>query len=295
MADYFVRGTAGDDYIRAFAGTTKELVEKARSLHNLSPVASAALGRTLTATGMMGLMMKNDQDLITVTFAGDGPMGSMTVTADCHGHVKGYVQNPAVMLPPNARGKLDVGGAVGKGILRVIRDTGLKDPYVGEVEIRTGEIGDDLTAYFWESEQVPSVVALGVLMNHDNTVREAGGFIIQLMPGAPDELIDTLEQNLSIITSVTDLLKEGLSPENLLELALAGLNPVFRDRTEAEFKCNCSKERVTKALLAIGAEEIQDMIEEGKTVTLNCGFCNKSYDFTVDDLKALLTAAKENT
>ena len=291
MSDYIIRATAADDRVRAFAATTRDLAEEARRIHDLSPVASAALGRTLTGAAMMGQMLKNEKDLLTITFDGDGPIGGITVTANYKGDVKGYVKNPQVMLPPNARGKLDVGGAVGQGILRVIRDTGLKEPYVGEVAIRTGEIADDLTAYYAESEQTPSVVGLGVLMNHDNTVREAGGFMIQLMPDCPDEVIDVLEEKLRGIDSVTNLLKAGGTPETILEGLLGELGLEIMDRQPAAYRCNCSRERVTKALIAIGRAEIEDMIKEGKPVSLGCGFCGKSYEFTVDDLGEILAAA----
>ena len=291
MDDYLIRATAADDAVRAFAATTRGVAEEARRIHNLSPVATSALGRTLTAAAMMGLTMKNDSDLMTITFDCDGPIGGITVTGDSRGRVKGYVNNPGVMLPPSAEGKLDVGGAVGGGILRVIRDTGLKEPYVGEVSIFTGEIAEDLTAYFAESEQTPSVVGLGVLMNHDNTVREAGGFIIQLMPDTPEEVIAALENNLSRISSVTGLLREGFTPEAILERVLEGLDPVIRDKQKAEYYCQCSRSRVTRSLLAVGRHEIEEMIREGKTVTLSCGFCGAAYDFTVEDLKVLLEAA----
>jgi len=293
MSDYIIRATAADEHIRAFAATTRELAEKARQIHSLSPVAAAALGRTLTAAAMMGITLKNDTDLLTITFDGDGPIGGITVTGDSRGHVKGYVKNPSVMLPPSAKGKLDVGGAVGKGILRIIRDTGLKEPYVGEVAIRTGEIAEDLTAYFAESEQTPSVVGLGVLMNHDNTVREAGGFMIQLMPDCPDEVIDVLEAKLSGVTSVTNMLKDGGTPEAILENILGGLDPVMMEKQPAAYRCNCSRERVSKALIALGRSEIEEMISEGKPVTLGCGFCNRSYEFSIDDLRVILEAASD--
>ena len=292
MGDYVVRATAGEGMIRAFAANTKELVGEASKIHALSPVACAALGRTLTAGVLMGDMLKNEKDLLTIIFEGDGPIGGITVTADSKGNVKGYVKNPDVMLPPNAQGKLDVGGAVGQGILRIIRDTGLAEPYVGEVAIRSGEIAEDLTAYFMESEQVPSVVALGVLMNHDNTVREAGGFMIQLMPGCPDELIDELEAKMAGVTSVTNMLKEGMTPEMILENILGDMNLKSNESMPVQYHCNCSRSRVTKALLAIGKNELKDMIDEGKMVSLGCGFCGKSYDFTVEDLNVLLMAAE---
>ena len=291
MSDYLIRATAAGEHIRAFAATTRDLAEEARSIHDLSPVAAAALGRTLTAGAMMGMTLKNAHDLLTITFDGDGPIGGITVTADYQGYVKGYVKNPAVMLPPSPKGKLDVGGAVGHGILRVIRDAGLKEPYVGEVAIRTGEIAEDLTAYFFESEQTPSVIGLGVLMNHDNTVREAGGFMIQLMPDCPDEIIDVLEAKLAGVTSVTDMLKSGGTPESILEDLLGDLGLQIHDKKPAAYHCNCSRERVTKALIALGRSEIEDMISEGKDVTLGCGFCNKQYTFSVDDLRMILSAA----
>ena len=291
MSDYIIRATAADDRVRAFASTTRDLAEEARRIHDLSPVASAALGRTLTGAAMMGQMLKNEKDLLTITFDGDGPIGGITVTANYKGDVKGYVKNPQVMLPPNAKGKLDVGGAVGQGILRVIRDTGLKEPYVGEVAIRTGEIAEDLTAYFAESEQTPSVVGLGVLMNHDNTVREAGGFMVQLMPDCPDEVIDVLEEKLRGFDSVTNKLREGGTPETILGELLGDLGLEIMDKQEAAYRCNCSRSRVTKALIALGKSEIEEMIAEDKPVTLGCGFCGKSYEFSVDDLKVILAAA----
>lgn len=291
MSDYMIRATAADGCVRAFAATTRDLAEEARRIHDLSPVAAAALGRTLTGAAMMGQTLKNESDLLTITFDGDGPIGGITVTANYKGEVKGYVKNPQVMLPPSNKGKLDVGGAVGQGILRVIRDTGLKEPYVGEIAIRTGEIAEDLTAYFAESEQTPSVVGLGVLMNHDNTVREAGGFMVQLMPDCPDEVIDVLEEKLRGFDSVTNKLREGGTPETILGELLGDLDLEIMDKQEAAYRCNCSRSRVTKALIALGKSEIEEMIAEDKPVTLGCGFCGKSYEFSVDDLKVILVAA----
>lgn len=291
MSDYIIRATAADGYVRAFAATTRDLAEEARQIHDLSPVAAAALGRTLTGAAMMGQTLKNESDLLTITFDGDGPIGGITVTANYKGEVKGYVKKPQVMLPPSDKGKLDVGGAVGQGILRVIRDTGLKEPYVGEIAIRTGEIAEDLTAYFAESEQTPSVVGLGVLMNHDNTVREAGGFMVQLMPDCPDEVIDVLEEKLRGFDSVTNRLREGGTPETILGGLLGELGLEIMDKQEAAYRCNCSRSRVTKALIALGKSEIEEMIAEDKPVTLGCGFCGKSYEFSVEDLKVILVAA----
>lgn len=287
MGDYIVRATAADNQIRAFAATTRELVEKARLAHNTSPVATAALGRLLTGGAMMGVMMKGEKDVLTIQVKGDGPIGGLTVTADSQGHVKGYVDNPEVMLPANALGKLDVGGAVGHGMLRVIKDMGLKEPYVGQVALETGELGDDLTYYFATSEQVPSSVGLGVLMEKDNTVKQAGGFIIQLMPFAEEETISKLEHNLSLINSVTALLDQGMTPEQLLERVLDGFDVEITDRMPCSFTCNCSKERVEKALISIGKKELQEMIDEDKPIEVNCHFCGKTYRFDVDELKKM--------
>ena len=279
MTDYIVRATAAEGQIRAFASTTRELVETARAAHNTSPVATAALGRLLTAAGMMGVMMKGEKDLLTIKIQGDGPIGGLTVTADAKGDVKGYVFNPGVMLPPNAKGKLDVGGALGVGVLSVIRDVGLKEPYVGQTILVTGEIAEDLTYYYATSEQTPSSVALGVLMNTDNTVRQAGGFMIQLMPGASDEIVTKLERTLGEITSITSLLDAGNSPEMILEHILGEFGLEILDRLPTRFVCNCTKDRVEKAIVSIGKKEIQEMIDDGKSIEVNCHFCNKHYEF----------------
>lgn len=292
MKDYIVRATAADSQIRAFAATTKELVEFARNAHNTSPVATAALGRLLTGGVMMGVMMKGDNDILTLQIKGGGPLHGMTVTADAKGNVKGYVDNPDVRIPANAKGKLDVAGAVGVGILNVIKDMGLKEPYVGQTALQTSEIAEDLTYYFATSEQVPSSVGLGVLMNRDNTVKQAGGFIIQLMPFAGEEVIGALEKKIAEITSVTSLLEEGLSPEGILEKLLGDLGLEITDTIPAGFNCNCSKERVEKALISIGRKDIKEMIEEGKEVELNCHFCNTNYTFTVEDLKNIYKCCK---
>ncbi|MGN0250558.1 MAG: Hsp33 family molecular chaperone HslO [Oliverpabstia sp.] len=292
MSDYIVRATAADNQIRAFAATTKELVEYARNAHNTSPVATAALGRLLTGGAMMGVMMKGDKDVLTLQIKCSGPIGGLTVTADSKGNVKGYVNNPDVILPANEKGKLDVGKALDLGILSVIKDMGLKEPYVGQVELKTGEIGDDLTYYFASSEQVPSAVGLGVLMEKNNTVRQAGGFIIQLMPFAEEKVIAQLEKNLAEVNSVTELLDQGLTPEMILEKLLGNLGLEINEKTETRFYCNCDKVRVGKVLISIGAKELQDMIDEGKEVELNCHFCNTNYTFSVEELKELLELAR---
>ena len=293
MKDYLVRATAADAQIRAFAATTRQMVETARQKHDTSPVVTAALGRLLTAGSMMGSMLKGEEDLLTLQVTGDGPMGGMTVTADSKGHVKGYANEPQVILPANSQGKLDVGGAVGSGILRVIQDSGLKDPYVGQTVLQTGEIAEDLTYYFATSEQVPSSVGLGVLMERDNTVRQAGGFIVQLMPFAEEETISRLEQNLGKIRSVTSMLDEGLTPEELLGLVLEGMDIQFRDTCEVEFSCSCSKERVEKALISIGREERDKMIADGEPIEVKCHFCNKGYQFSVQELEEIVEKCRK--
>lgn len=288
MGDYIVRATAANSQIRAFAATTRELVEYARAAHNTSPVATAALGRLLTAGSMMGIMMKGDKDLLTLQIHASGPLNGMTVTADAKGNVKGYVGNPNVVIHANEKGKLDVAGAVGIGFMNVIKDMGLKEPYLGQTELRTSEIAEDLTYYFATSEQVPSSVGLGVLMEKDNTVKQAGGFILQLMPFTEEEVINRLEENLKRVTSVTGMPEEGKTPEGILETLLEGFDIEINDRVPTQFHCNCSKERVEKALISIGRKEIQEMIDEGKEIEMNCHFCNKNYKFSVEDLKRIL-------
>ena len=289
MADYLIRGTAANDFVRAFAVTMRDTAETARERHHLSPVACAALGRTMAAALMMGADMKNDKDVLTIQFLCDGPIGGITATANAHGEVKGFVEHPEVMLPPNAYGKLDVGGAVGGGMLHVLKDIGLKEPYAGEVDIRSGEIAEDLTYYFAVSEQVPSVVALGVLMDKEEaTVRCAGGYIIQLMPDCPEEIIAALEKACVTAPPVTTMLNEGGTPESILKKLLGPLGFKVMDEMPVRFHCDCSKERVEKALIAMGRGEIRSLIAEGKPVTLNCHFCNTDYTFTQEELIGIL-------
>ena len=287
MSDYIVRATAANAQIRAFACTTRELVEVARAAHNTSPVVTAGLGRLLSAGVMMGSMLKGDKDILTIQVKGDGPVNGITVTADSKGNVKGYANVPDVILPANAVGKLDVGGSIGAGHLRVIKDMGLKEPYVGQTELQTGEIAEDLTYYFAVSEQVPSCVGLGVLMERDNTVRQAGGFIVQLMPFAAEEVINRLEENLQKIASVTTMLDAGNTPEQMLELVLEGLEPEVLDTMPCAFYCNCDKKRIEKALIGVGKKDLQEMIDEGKEIEVNCHFCNHDYVFSVEELEAL--------
>ena len=291
MEDYIVRATAGDGQIRAFAAVTTNLVEEARKRHDTSPVATAALGRLLTAGAMMGSMMKNETDILTLQIKGSGPLGGITVTADAKARVKGYVDNPDVMLLPK-NGKLDVGGAVGIGLLNVIKDMGLKEPYSGQTVLQTGEIAEDLTYYFATSEQVPSSVGLGVLMNKENTVRCAGGFIVQVMPFVTEEVLGRLEENIQKISSVTTMLDNGHTPEEMLEKVLDGLDVEITDTLPAAFYCNCSRERIEKAIISIGKKEIREMIDEGKEVEVKCHFCNTAYKFQPSELEEIYKQAK---
>ena len=289
MEDYLVRATAADAQIRAFAATTKNITEYARQCHDTSPIMSAALGRLMTGTLMMGVMSKSDTDVTTVQIRGVGPAKGLTASANGKGEVNGYAMNPQVMLPPNSAGKLDVGGAIGEGYIRVIKDMGLKDPYVGTVQLQTGEIAEDLTYYFATSEQTPSSVGLGVLMNKDNTVRQSGGFIIQVMPFVTDEVLDKLEEKLTGLKSVTAILDEGNTPEQMLQMLLGDLGLEITDRMPCCFKCNCDRSRVEKAVLSLGKDEIDDMINEGKDIEIKCQICNKAYNFSVEELKELKT------
>ena len=274
MSDYMVRATAADGQIRAFAITSKEMTEEARVRHNSSPIVTAALGRAMSAAAMMGSMMKGEKDLLTLQIQGDGPMHGLTVTANANGGVKGYPGVADVILPPNAAGKLNVGGAIGNGVLSVIKDMGLKDPYVGQTELQTGEIAEDLTYYFAVSEQVPSSVGLGVLMNKDNTVRQAGGFIIQLMPFTEDAVIDALEQKIAQIASVTEMLEKGMTPE-------------MNDTMPVAFHFDCSKERVAKALASLSKKDLDDLIKDEEPIEVKCHFCNENYVFSPDDLREI--------
>lgn len=288
MNDYMIRATAANGQIRAFAATTRKTVEFARKAHNTSPVVSAALGRTLTAGAMMGAMMKSERDLLTIKIEADGPIGSMLVTADANGHVKGYAKNPQVILPANDKGKLDVANAVGIGVLSVIKDLGLKEPYIGQTILVTSEIAEDLTYYFATSEQTPSSVGLGVLMNKENTVRQAGGFIIQLLPFAEEETIAALEKRLAGVTSVTSMLEAGMTPEDILKMLLGDMNLEITDRIPVSFHCGCSKERFARGIASIQKSDIKEMIDEGKDIEVCCQFCNAAYSFSPEELKTML-------
>ena len=287
MSDYIVRATAADSSIRAFAITSKEMVEAARAHHNTSPIMTAALGRLLSCGAMMGIMMKGDKDLLTLQIQCSGPAKGLTVTADSHGNVKGFAMNPDVDLPPNAQGKLNVGGALDLGILSVIKDMGLKEPYVGQCQLQTGEIAEDLTYYFATSEQIPSAVGLGVLVDKDGSVMQAGGFIIQLMPFTPDDVIDRLEKKITEIDSVTQMLEKGMTPEQILEEILGEFGIEITDTVETAFKCDCSKEKISRALATISKKDMDDIINDGESIEVKCQFCNTAYKFEVDELKEL--------
>ena len=286
--DYLVSALAAGGQIRAFAATTKNLVEEARQRHNTSPVASAALGRLLTAGAMMGCMMKGDEDLLTLKIDADGPIAGLTVTADSHGTVKGYPGNPTVLIHAKPNGKLDVSGAVGAGTLTVIRDLGLKEPYSGQIELISGEIAEDITYCFAVSEQTPSSVGLGVLLNKENTIRQAGGFILQLMPDAAEETIAALEEKLKGVASVTEMLDGGMAPEDILYRFLGDMDLEITEKRPLAFRCNCSREKVRRAVGSVGMKSLREMIADGKDIEVKCHFCNTAYTFTPDDLKAMV-------
>ncbi len=289
MQDYLIRAVTDDGFIRAFGCYSKNTVQKAREYHNTSPVATAALGRLLSAAAMMGSMLKGEKDLVTLQLSGNGPLGRVLAVSGCNSMVKGYVDNPGADIPLKAKGKLDVGGAVGTdGFFTVIEDLGLKEPYIGKIPLETGEVGDDLAKYFAVSEQVPSVVALGVLVDKDLSCKNAGGLIIQVMPGATDEDIDRLEENIKDITSVTSMLEKGMTIEEIMGVALKGFDFHITDKTDMGYYCNCSRERVRRVLKSIGKEEITAIIKEDKKAELDCHFCNSKYQFDLDELNEIL-------
>ncbi|MBO4338219.1 MAG: Hsp33 family molecular chaperone HslO [Lachnospiraceae bacterium] len=290
--DYMVRAAAADFHLRGFAVTSLQTVETARLAHGTSPVATAALGRLLSAGIMMGGMLKNEKDVLTLQVKGDGPIGGIVVTANSRGDVKGYVHNPVFEGYARADHKLDVGGAVGYGTLTVIKDMGLKEPFAGTTDLVTGEIGDDLTYYFAVSEQVPSSVGLGVLLNkEDGSVKRAGGFIVQVMPDAPDEAVDRLEQNLSSVKSVTALLDKGMSPEDIVQLLFEGLDPVIEEKSPCRFRCDCSMEKIERVIASLGKKELESMAAEGKDTEVCCHFCGKKYTVTPKRMNEILLSA----
>lgn len=288
-----VRAINKNQTIRIFAIESTDMVQKAVDIHHTTPVASAALGRVITAASMMGLMMKNDNDKLTFQIKGDGPLKGIVAVSYANGQTKAYPLNPLVDIPPKANGKLDVATAVGNGKLTIIKDFGLKEPYVGQTDLVTGEIAEDLTAYYAYSEQQPSAVALGVLVDKDHSIKAAGGFIVQLMPDATNEEIDLLEKNLAGITSVSHLIEQEKTPEEIIRFVLNGLDPIINDSVEVEFKCDCSRERLEQALISIGIEELEDILANEKETELQCHFCNKKYKFTEEDLRGLVTELKK--
>lgn len=286
--DYILRATAGEGSVRVFIANTKETVQQAFLHHKTSPVMSAALGRALTAVSIMGSMLKSDDDLVTIKIKGDGPGKGLIVTGDNKARVKGYPFNPMVDIPLKPNGKLDVQNALGEGSLTVIKDMGLKEPYVGQIPLVSGEIAEDLTYYFAKSEQTPSAVSLGVLVDRNYYIKQAGGFIIQVMPNADENIINSLETKLATIKPFTTLLEEGNTIEDILNILLGDFGVNILDKIPVKFYCNCSKERVEKALISIGKDELETIIKEDKKATLHCHFCNKDYDFNENDLKTLL-------
>lgn len=294
MKDYIVRATAGEGSLRVFVATTREMVNNAFKIHKTSPVATAALGRMLTGASMMGCMLKNDTDIITISMKGDGPLGGVVVTTDSKSRVKGYVNNPIVDIPLKENGKLDVGGAVGYGTLTVTKDLGLKEPMSGQIPIVSGEVADDLTYYFAKSEQVPSSVALGVLVDRDYTVKQAGGFIIQVMPNAKEEIISYLEKRLITLPSMTSMLEDGNTPEDILKILFTEHEVKIHDKLPVEYYCNCSKEKTEKALISVGLTELKSILEEDKGANIHCHFCNTDYKFDENDIINLINNLENN-
>ena len=287
MNDYVIRGIAADGQIRTFAATTRQMTEEARRRHNTSPVATAALGRLMCAAAMLGDQCKSDTDRLTLKIKGDGPIGSLSAVANARGEVKGFAENPQVLLHARSDGKLDVGGAVGKGELTLIRDLGLKEPYVGTCKLVSGEIAEDLTAYFALSEQTPTSVSLGVLMNRDNTVAQSGGFMLQLMPGATDELASRLEEKILHSAPVTTWLSQGMTPEDILNELLGEMDFIQTEKKEVCFRCDCSREKMEGVLVGLGRRELLDLMVSRETVDVHCDYCNTTYSFSRPELKTL--------
>lgn len=290
--DYIVRASLANDSVRAFAISSTHLVAEARERHRTLPVVTAALGRLLSAGAIMGSMMKGDKDIVTISLKGDGPAGYITVTADSHGHVKGFPGNPNVDIPRKYAGKLDVGTAVGRGLLTVSYDLGLKEPYSGQVEIQTGEVAEDLAYYFTVSEQLPSAVGLGVMVDTDSSVKHAGGFIVQLLPDAPEDVIELLEKKLANLEPVTTMMEQGMTPEEMLLHIFEGVDIEFTERHDVKFYCDCSKEKVKRALAAISDKDLQDIVNDDEDIEIKCYFCNTAYKFSIADIKDILSSRK---
>ena len=294
MKDYLVRGMSMDGFVKVVAIRSTQLVKRGAEIQKTTPNATAAFGRALTAASMMGNMQKVDNGSMTLQIKGDGPIGSIVCVSDPIGNVRGYVYEPNVPLVEKYPGKLDVGATVGNdGMLTVIRDLQMKEPYVGSVPLVSGEIGDDVTAYFAQSEQTPTACALGVLVDRDQSVKVAGGYLIQLLPGAPDETIEKLENGIKRAGAVTAMLDAGLTPEDILGQVCGDLGVVFMETTEVAYKCYCDRERVTAALISLGKKELAEIAEEGKTFPVECQFCDEKYLFTPEDIRAILTDLEE--
>ena len=291
MSDYLVRGMTMDGFVKVVAIRSTEMVRRGAQIHKTAPNATAAFGRTLTAASMMGNMQKVDNGSMTLQIKGDGPIGTIVCVSDPTGNVRGYVYQPNVPLVEKHPGKLDVGATVGHGTLTVIRDLQMKEPYVGSIPLVSGEIGDDVTAYFAQSEQTPTACALGVLVDRDTSVKVAGGYLLQLLPGAPDEVIDVLEAGIKRAGAVTTMLEQGMTPEDILGAVCGDLGVVFMETTEVSYRCYCTRERVTAALLSIGKEELTEIMEEGKTFPVECQFCDEVYEFTPEDIRQMLANA----
>ena len=293
MADIILRGNSIDGGIRVFLAITTDMVNCAQEIHNTYPVATAALGRTLTIASIIGAGLKNDTDTTTIQFKGDGPLGSIVAVTDSNAHVRGYVVNPYVDLPLNKKGKLDVGGAVGKGYLNVIRDLGMKEPYAGQVPIVTGEIAEDLTYYFARSEQIPTAIGLGVLVDTDNSVKAAGGFMLQLMPEATEEVAGELEDKMRTLEPITTMIEKGMTAEDIFFHITDGFDMLMDNNgVEPKYECKCSKERMEKALISIGKEELESIIKEQGEAELTCQFCDNKYKFSKEELENLLKESK---
>lgn len=291
-----VRAISENENIRITAVDAKDIVEKARQIHDLSPVAAAALGRTLAAASMIGNNIKGADGSATVRINGGGPIGSIVAVSDCMGNVRGYVQNGQVDLPLKDNGKLDVGRAVGRdGMLTVVTDLNMKEPYVGSVRLVSGEIAEDFAAYFVESEQTPSACALGVLVDVDRSIKAAGGYIIQMMPGADDSAAERLEKNIAEAGAMTAMLDSGMTPEDVVERVLRGFEPKILERGYTEYKCYCTRERVESAIASIGESELADIEKEGNPITVTCQFCDKVYEFSVDDIKEMRRRAAQES
>ncbi len=289
MSDYLVRGMTMDGFVKAVAIRSTEIVRRAEQIHHTSPNATAALGRALTAASMMGNMQKVDDGSMTLQIRGGGPIGTITVVSDAVGNVRGCVTEPQVPLVEKYPGKLDVGASVGTdGTLTVIRDLQLKEPYIGSTRLVSGEIADDVTAYFAQSEQIPTACALGVLVDRDRTVKVAGGYIIQLLPGAPDEIIDKVEQGVQRAGAVTPMLEQGMTPEDILGQVLGDLGVAFLETVQVCYKCYCTRSRVERALISLGRKELTDIAQEGKAFPVECQFCDAVYQFKPEDIRALL-------